>query len=193
MLYYYKLRLALTLHVVFSLFCYLEDEEKQKKQEEKWKNEIETAIEEKAKQKKESEQSTKTIVIIVVVSVLLVAGAVTGYAYQQKILCFAESTNQKQDEKEATGDKSPLLKKTAFTNQVSPSQTTTATSATALKNANYSSKVSGSRAARASASSLASTHKCADLLKLRFLAIIEPMSSIKIKQIHYFLLRCFHT
>jgi len=65
--------------------------------------------------------------VVLVLVILLVAGGVTGYAYQKKILCF----EKKMDEE--TAGKSPLLKEAASASQVSPSRTTSASATTLHK------------------------------------------------------------
>jgi len=81
----------------------------------------------------ESGVSTKTIIIIVVGSVLLVAGAVTVYAYQHKIICFKPNIDQEEDEGEATGVERPLLKNANYSSKVSPSRATTISASTRYK------------------------------------------------------------
>jgi len=79
----------------------------------------------KSHQQEESESSAgsnRTIIIVIVVIVLVAALGVTGYAYQQKILCFEPPS----DDEEATGQ-SPLLKETTSASKVSHSRTTSAT------------------------------------------------------------------
>jgi len=125
------------------LFCDLEAEKKKKKIEElraslkkekeeaekrksgEGKKEKDKEIEEEEEDAEESSDST-TIIIVVVVVVLLVIVIVTGVAYKKKVLCFKESSKDKETKDgEATGQ-SPLLKNANYSSRVSPSRTTTA-------------------------------------------------------------------
>jgi len=80
----------------------------------------------------ESGVSGTTIVIVLLVVSLLVAGGVTAFAYQKKILCFEDSSGAG-DEEEATGDESPLLKDATSASQLSPSRATSASGTTLNK------------------------------------------------------------